>query len=129
MRDILSDFMGRGIFNSDGDLWRKQRKTAALQFTAGSLKGFMLATLQEEVRARLCPTLDAATKAGHPLDLQDVLLRFFFDNICQVGFGVDPHCLGPGVPEVSFAAAFNTVAQAPMRRFLLPAGHGKRSRP
>ncbi|PSS33491.1 Cytochrome P450 94B3 like, partial [Actinidia chinensis var. chinensis] len=26
---LLQDFLGRGIFNSDGDLWKVQRKTAS----------------------------------------------------------------------------------------------------
>lgn len=30
---VFHDFLGQGIFNSDGDTWLFQRKTAALEFT------------------------------------------------------------------------------------------------
>ena len=42
-----------------------------------------------------------------PVDLQDILLRYTFDNICRIGFGVDPGCLAPGLPDVPFATAFD----------------------
>lgn len=48
-----------------------------------------------------------AAESGQPVDLQDVLLRYTFDNICRIGFGVDPGCLGPDFPDVPFAKAFD----------------------
>eukprot|EP00850_Spirogloea_muscicola_P023012 SM000323S12624 [mRNA] locus=s323:36642:38991:- [translate_table: standard] len=54
------------------------------------------------------------------VDLQDVLLRFTFDNICQVGFDVDPGCLLRGLPEVPFARAFDAATRTSFLRFAGP---------
>lgn len=48
-----------------------------------------------------------AAESGQVVDLQDVFLRYTFDNICRIGFGVDPGCLGPDFPDVPFAKAFD----------------------
>ena len=56
----------------------------------------------------LCKAMDS----GSPINVQDALLRYTFDNICQVGFGVDPGCLAPDLPVVSFAQAFDEATKA-----------------
>uniref|UniRef100_A0A2N9FLW2 Cytochrome P450 n=1 Tax=Fagus sylvatica TaxID=28930 RepID=A0A2N9FLW2_FAGSY len=38
----LQDFLGRGIFNSDAELWKVQRKTASYEFNTKSLRNFIM---------------------------------------------------------------------------------------
>ncbi|CAA7398396.1 unnamed protein product [Spirodela intermedia] len=88
---LMEDFLGRGIFNSDGELWKHQRKTASFEFNTRSLRMFVVENVQQEITKRLLPRLRRAT--GAAVDLQDVLERFAFDNVCQVAFNEDPACL------------------------------------
>nr|CAB3490851.1 unnamed protein product [Digitaria exilis] len=94
---MLRDFLGGGLFNSDGEQWLWQRKNASLEFTKRSLRKFVVDVVQAEVAGRLLPLLRRnAAAAGDLLDLQDVLERFAFDTICMVAFGHDPSCLADG---------------------------------
>ncbi|KAJ4787130.1 Cytochrome P450 94A1 [Rhynchospora pubera] len=74
---MMEDFVGHGIFNSDGDEWKWQRKTASFEFNKKSLRNYG----------------SQAAEKGVKVELQDVLERFAFDNICRVAFGEDPACL------------------------------------
>lgn len=46
--------------------------------------------MHAELHGRLLPLLRLAAASGAPLDLQDALERFAFDNICRVAFDHDP---------------------------------------
>ncbi|KAJ0980865.1 hypothetical protein J5N97_009120 [Dioscorea zingiberensis] len=89
----LKDFLGRGIFNSDGDHWNSQRKTASHEFNKKSLRKFIVTTVDNEIISRLLPFVSKKCNSGEVFDMQDVLERFAFDNICKVAFGEDPCCL------------------------------------
>ncbi|XP_010938729.1 cytochrome P450 94A1 [Elaeis guineensis] len=92
-RTALFDLLGDGIFNAEGHLWAPQRKTASREFTSRSLKSFITHVVRSQLRSRLLPLLSAAADTGEPLDLQDALRRFSFDNLCTVAFGTDPSSL------------------------------------
>ncbi|MCL7026336.1 hypothetical protein MKW94_025386 [Papaver nudicaule] len=47
-----------------------------------------------------------AADKGIELDLQDILQRFAFDNICKISFGYDPSYLSPSLEKTEFAVAF-----------------------
>ncbi|KAK4838732.1 hypothetical protein QYF36_016007 [Acer negundo] len=96
MISLLEDFLGQGIFNANGELWKVQRKTASYEFNTKSLRNFVIENVSTEISARLLPTLTNAVKSKQVLDLQYVLERFTFDNICKVAFNVDPGCLDGG---------------------------------
>ncbi|TVU34778.1 hypothetical protein EJB05_16629, partial [Eragrostis curvula] len=90
---MIEDFLGHGIFNSDGEQWLWQRKAASYEFSKRSLRNFVVDAVRFEVVERLLPLLERAARDGRTLDVQDVLERFAFDNICRVAFGEDPACL------------------------------------
>ncbi|CAI9259621.1 unnamed protein product [Lactuca saligna] len=117
---VFHDLLGDGIFNSDGDTWLFQRKTAALEFTTRTLRQAMARWVSRAIKLRFVPILETAQKEGTPVDLQDLLLRLTFDNICGLAFGKDPQTLSPGLPENSFAAAFDRATEATLQRFILP---------
>uniref|UniRef100_A0A453FR66 Cytochrome P450 n=1 Tax=Aegilops tauschii subsp. strangulata TaxID=200361 RepID=A0A453FR66_AEGTS len=122
---MLQDFLGHGIFNSDGEQWLWQRKAASYEFNKRSLRNFVVDAVRFEVVERLLPLLDRAGRDGRTLEVQDVLERFAFDNICRVAFGEDPACLaeeGMAAPEsAEFMAAFNDAQNTIMARFMSPA--------
>ncbi|CAN1282395.1 Cytochrome P450 86A1 [Linum perenne] len=114
------DLLGQGIFNSDGDTWLIQRKTAALEFTTRTLRQAMARWVNRTIKNRLFAILDNASRSETAVDLQDLLLRLTFDNICGLTFGKDPETLSPEMPENPFAIAFDTATEATLQRFLYP---------
>ncbi|RZC57274.1 hypothetical protein C5167_004572 [Papaver somniferum] len=119
-QSVFHDLLGEGIFNSDGDTWLFQRKTAALEFTTRTLRQAMARWLNQTIKFGFCPILKTAQLECKPVDLQDLLLRLTFDNICGLIVGRDPQTLSAGLPENRFATAFDRATEATLQRFVLP---------
>ena len=118
---VFGDLLGDGIFNSDGETWVAQRKTAALEFTTRTLRTAMSRWVSRSIHRRLLPILaDAADDGVTVVDLQDLLLRLTFDNICGLAFGKDPETLARGLPENAFASSFDRATEATLNRFIFP---------
>ncbi|KAI0493705.1 hypothetical protein KFK09_023829 [Dendrobium nobile] len=117
---IFHDLLGGGIFNSDGDAWLFQRKTAAPEFSTRTLRLAMSRWVSLSIHKGLLPILDTAVADGSTVDLQDLLLRLTFDNICGLTFGQDPQTLDASLPENHFARSFDRATEATLHRFLLP---------
>ncbi|CAN6284313.1 unnamed protein product [Urochloa humidicola] len=130
MASRIEDFLGRGIFNSDGDQWLWQRKAASNEFSKRSQRKFIVDTVRFEVVERLLPLLDRACRDGRTLDMQHVFECFTFDSICHLAFGDDPACLSldlaaeeaaeGGTAAVQFMRAFDYVQNAILVRFRPP---------
>lgn len=116
----LADFLGNGIFNVDGDIWKYQRQVASHEFNTRSLRKFVETVVDTELSERLIPILANAAAEKTVLDLQDILQRFAFDNICKIAFGYDPGYLLPSLPEAEFAVAFEDAVRLSTQRFILP---------
>ncbi|KDP25417.1 hypothetical protein JCGZ_20573 [Jatropha curcas] len=119
-QSAFHDLLGEGIFNSDGDTWLFQRKTAALEFTTRTLRQAMARWVNRAIKNRFCPMLESAQLRSQPVDLQDLLLRLTFDNICGLAFGKDPQTLSPELPENGFAVSFDRATEATLQRIILP---------
>ncbi|URE24511.1 Cytochrome P450 [Musa troglodytarum] len=123
-RAALSDLLGHGIFSADGHLWSLQRKTASREFTTRSLKSFVSDVVRFQLRDRLLPRLSVASDEGGTVDLQDLLRRFAFDNICTIAFGTDPASLRPGsgvgAEDHSFFDAFDAAVEISSARMFAP---------
>ncbi|KAI3771920.1 hypothetical protein L6452_03092 [Arctium lappa] len=116
---FLDDFLGRGIFNSEGESWKAQRKIASSEFNTRSLRNFVMETAAIELQTRFIPILERAVGLDMVVDLQELLERFTFDNICKVAFNVDPGCLaGDGNSGSEFMKAFEEAATLSSGRFL-----------
>ncbi|KAI7748879.1 hypothetical protein M8C21_032800, partial [Ambrosia artemisiifolia] len=117
-KERLYDFLGDGIFNADDELWRIQRRVANSEMHSTRFSQFSMDSIKTLVHDKLLKVLEA--KKGGVIDLQDVLLRFTFDNTCAVAFGVDSGCLEVDLPETPFAMAFEKVTFASLMRFFVP---------
>ncbi|KAJ1692213.1 hypothetical protein LUZ63_008911 [Rhynchospora breviuscula] len=119
---ILGDLLGQGIFNADSECWHFQRKMAAVELNAASVRNFTAHIVSSEISQRLLPLLDSVAidnselPDGELIDLQDVFRRFAFDVICKVSFGLDPGCLELSLPVSEFAKAFDTASMLSARR-------------
>ncbi|KAH9675214.1 cytochrome P450 family 94 subfamily D polypeptide 2 [Citrus sinensis] len=112
---LLEDFLGRGIFISEGELWKVQRKTSSYEFNTKSFRNFVMHDIRFETLSRLVPTL---AKNGQLVDLQDILQRYTFDNICKLAFNFDPASLGgDGTAGSEFMRAFGDAATLSSGRF------------
>ncbi|XWS54341.1 hypothetical protein CRYUN_Cryun10bG0081700 [Craigia yunnanensis] len=118
--DTVCDLLGNGIFSADDETWQRQRKTASIEFHSAKFRQLTTESLIELVHARLLPVLENAVNKSISIDLQDILLRLTFDNVCIIAFGVDPECLRPGLPEIPFARAFEDATEATVLRFVTP---------
>jgi cytochrome P450 len=70
---IADIFPGHGIINSDGELWKRQRK-AGLKFFAGSNLDTLIEDVLPNAYLQTCVELLQHAKSGQPLDLEAVLL-------------------------------------------------------
>ncbi|KAK4789274.1 hypothetical protein SAY86_020593 [Trapa natans] len=116
----LKEILGNGIFNVDGDSWKFQRQIASHEFSTRSLRKFVETVVDTELNDRLIPLLSEAARKRAVLDIQDILQRFAFDNICKIAFGYDPACLTESLPEEKFARDFDEAAKLSTQRFGLP---------
>lgn len=119
-RDRFHDLLGDGIFNADSQLWKEQRRLATIEMHSNRFVKHSLKTMEDLVQNKLIKLLDVVAESGEKLDLQEMLLRFTFDNICTAALGVDPGCLGLNLPQVPFAKAFEEAAELTLIRFLVP---------
>ncbi|KAJ6802410.1 cytochrome P450 86B1 [Iris pallida] len=119
-RERFSDFLGDGIFNADGEAWRDQRRAATAEMHSARFAEHSAGLVAELVSRKLLVLLDSKAKDDSVVDLQDVFLRFTFDNICATALGVDPGCLEVGLPEVEFAGAFEQATELTLFRFVVP---------
>lgn len=67
--------LGDGIFNVDGESWKKQRKTASLEFASRNLREFSTKVFREYA-LKLSAILSHASILNQEIDMQ-VLQPFF----------------------------------------------------
>ncbi|CAL5193718.1 unnamed protein product [Lathyrus oleraceus] len=118
--NTLSDFLGTGIFNSDGQNWKFQRQVASHEFNTKSIRNFVEHIVDTELTNRLIPILNSSTQTNQILDFQDILQRFTFDNICKIAFGFDPEYLTPSTNRTKFALAYEDAVEISSKRFRVP---------
>ncbi|KAI9217865.1 cytochrome P450 [Blastocladiella britannica] len=113
--------LGHGIFNSDGDEWKKQRKTASYIFNVANFRDHMVQVFADHTHD-LCAVLDEAAASGRStegvVDLYDLLHRFTLDAFMEIGFGTSLHSLRQREP-LPFAVAFDTAQSITSRRMVM----------
>ncbi|KAE8724612.1 CYP704B1 protein [Hibiscus syriacus] len=80
------EVLGNGIFNVDGELWKKQRKTASFEFASKNLRDFSTVVFRE-YSLKLHSILTKASFHNQEVDMQDLLMRMTLDSICRF---IDP---------------------------------------
>jgi hypothetical protein len=95
-RAKLGDFLGSGIFMSDGDTWRRHRKIASTEFSTRKLREHSNTVFREDA-IRLVNTLNLAMAANKPVEFQVHKLPTFKRNLnaCLINYLMhlhDVHC-------------------------------------
>ncbi|EXB82479.1 Cytochrome P450 [Morus notabilis] len=120
-RERFRDLLGDGIFNADDESWQRQRRVATAEMHSSRFVAYSLQSMQDLVQKKLLKVIEKLVNSGdHSIDLQEMLLRFTFDNICAAALGVDSGCLAIDLPEVPFAKAFEQATELTLLRFLTP---------
>ncbi|CAM6059923.1 unnamed protein product [Sphagnum tenellum] len=118
-KENMHIFLGDGIFNADGEEWRRQRKTASFEFSSKILRDFSTVVFKEYT-LNLAAILDNAATAHQAVDMQDLFMRMTLDAICKISFGVEMGSLAPSLPTIPFAKAFETTNEIVTARFVDP---------
>ncbi|XP_074276909.1 cytochrome P450 94A2-like [Silene latifolia] len=105
------------MFTTNGDAWKLQRTIASHGFSSKYLHRYVDNFLDLELTTRLIPLLTEAAKNKKVYDLQDLLKRFAFDNICMSSFGHDPGYLSPSLPNDRFSEAFDEAVMISEMRY------------
>ncbi|KAG9446463.1 hypothetical protein H6P81_012591 [Aristolochia fimbriata] len=119
-RERFAELLGDGIFNADDEVWKEQRRAATAEIHTPKFVEHSVRSIEELVREKLLKLLEKQSSGSVVVDLQDILLRFTFDNICSAAFGVDPGCLSLDLPDVPFARAFEQATEYSLFRFMVP---------
>ena len=92
---------------------------ASHEFNTKSLPKIVETVVEDKLSGHLLPLLSEATIQKTVSDLQHILQRFAFDNICKIAFGFDPACLSPSFPrpELEFAVEFEEATRISNERF------------
>ncbi|GMY13276.1 alkane hydroxylase MAH1-like isoform X1 [Fagus crenata] len=112
--------LGDGIFNSDSDTWKYQRKLIHSLIKHSRFELFFEQLVKGKVEKSLIPVLDHVSNLEIEVDLQDIFQRFAFDNVCLMVLGFDPNCLTIELPKVAHAKAFDQMEESMLYRHILP---------
>ena len=116
----IFDILGEGIFSSDGHLWEVQRRTTLSIFNHAQFYDMLQKTVGEKIEKALIPLLDHVSKHGIEVDLQDILQRLAFDNICSLLLDHDLQSLSLDLPYIPYQKVIPDVEQALLYRHLVP---------
>ncbi|KAM3713484.1 hypothetical protein ACJW30_01G261500 [Castanea mollissima] len=116
----IFDVLGDGIFTSDHDSWRYQRKLLQTLLKDNKFKLFFEEGVKGKVEKGLIPILDYVSSLGIEVDLQDIFQRFTFDSVCLTVLGHDPNCLSIEFPEVAHSKAFDELEKSLLYRHFVP---------
>jgi cytochrome P450 len=118
----LHDFLGNGIFTSDGVQWRTHRKVAAAMFTRNLLQlGTTVALAQaQKLRAKI----EEHVASGAEFNLQACYFNFTLDVFASIAFGVE---LDSQNHAHAFGTAFDFVQRVSNDRFGNPLWEAKRA--
>ncbi|KAJ0967507.1 hypothetical protein J5N97_024424 [Dioscorea zingiberensis] len=116
----IFDVLGAGIFNSDGESWRLQRKKAHGLIAHHDFRVFLIKSTSAKVYSEFIPLLQRLAGREEVVDLQDLFLRFTFDATCQLVFGVNPRSLSPDFPTIHFSKAMDDAMSAIFLRHSMP---------
>ncbi|KAI9354615.1 cytochrome P450 [Zopfochytrium polystomum] len=117
-KSIFHDLLAHGIFNSDGEQWKSQRKLAANIFNVKNFKDFVEHAFAEKM-SDLVAIMDAAAESGAMVNLNDLFLRFTMEGFCKIAFGVEIGCLAQK-EKPAFAVSFDRCQITFQRRFVVP---------
>ncbi|KAI8875841.1 cytochrome P450 [Backusella circina FSU 941] len=115
----LRELLGDGIFNSNGEHWKYQRKTASHIFNVKNFRDHFTDVFVEEMHIVCDQLLAKSAKGRTAIDFHDVMFKFTMDSFVFLGFGVKLNSLLKD-EKVPFAESFDFLQRMAVRRFIDP---------
>jgi len=78
----MFSLLGDGIFNADGENWKRQRKTASHIFSTRNFRNFIALVFQEE-GLKLNSLIRNLADQKKSMNLQDLFFRFTLDSFSR----------------------------------------------
>ncbi|XP_050217633.1 alkane hydroxylase MAH1-like [Mercurialis annua] len=119
-KEIFGDIFGDGLFNSDFDQWKNQRKVAVALINRQRFQKFLFHTINVTVENALIPVLEHCCEQGGIVDMQDIAHRFTFDVTVKVITGHNPKTLAIELPKNEFTYALDHAEEAIFYRHVRP---------
>lgn len=117
--DIFEVF-GDGIFNSDSDWWKQQKKLS--QFALGHSKFLRLweKSVEDKIKNGILPILEHASQTRTAVDLQDIFDRLTFDISSILVMGFDPCTLSLSFQDTAVLQSIRVIAETILYRHTVP---------
>ena len=115
VNDALADFLGDGIFDSDGETWRYHRKVASRMFSSRLMRSGTQIALNNV--KEVLNYVDKKIDRNEAFDLAHVFFQFTMDTFAEIAFGEKLRSLDCPHP---FARAFDRVQYLSEKRFRNP---------
>ena len=104
--DVFTEMLGKGIFTSNGQRWRKQRTTASHMFTARSLSSYMFKVFSETTD-NFVDKCDEIQKMQGNVDIYDMFQRLTFEAFTNVAFGKHMNAISVAPKNIKFSEYFD----------------------
>ncbi|KAL6606288.1 hypothetical protein ACP70R_041941 [Stipagrostis hirtigluma subsp. patula] len=115
---IMKDLFGDGIFATDGEKWRHQRKLASHEFSTKVLREFSSVVFRRNA-TKLAQKISSAAANGTTINMQELLMKTTMDSIFEVGFGFDLNTLsGSDESSIQFSDAFDEANSIVYHRYV-----------
>ncbi|CAG8472678.1 11677_t:CDS:10 [Paraglomus brasilianum] len=115
----MQDVLGHGIFATDGDVWKVQRKKASNIFKVRNFREIICKAFAEDGNL-LLKILNSAANSEEELDLQGLFFRYTMDTFGKICFSRDFQCLSKPNEPNAFASAFDFAQSVIEHRFMSP---------
>ncbi|THH16238.1 hypothetical protein EW146_g4358 [Bondarzewia mesenterica] len=92
---MVKSMLGKGVFNSDGDLWKFHRGMTRPFFSRDRISHFDIFNRHAE---DAIVQMTTRLREGHAVDFQDLVSRFTLDSATEFLFGIDARSLSIGLP-------------------------------
>ncbi|KAL6544626.1 hypothetical protein OROMI_023488 [Orobanche minor] len=116
----IFEILGDGIFSSDSELWELHRRATLALMNDDRFYVSLERTVWRKVENGLMPILGHFFEKGTDFDMQDILQRFSFDNICQFFLNYDPGSLSVDMPNVPCEKALGDALGPLFHRHIVP---------
>merc|ERR1712151_549017 len=117
-RAVFGDFLGVGIFSTDGEQWKVHRQIASTMFSRNLLRRTTEVTLSKLFLVD--EILQKSSLNGTTIDIQDIFHRMTFDTTSYTAFGCNMNSLLSLNGEHTFASAFDEMQFLINNRILDP---------
>ncbi|KAI8088098.1 cytochrome P450 [Gilbertella persicaria] len=118
-KSSLSEILGNGIFNANGEQWRYQRKAASHIFNVKNFRDEFTDVFVKEMRVLNDNLLQPAAQQGTIIDFHDLIFKFTLDSFVYLGFGIQLDSL-LNTEKIPFAVSFDHLQRLGALRFASP---------